>query len=110
MCIFATLFGTISFLAVPGYTYSSDWNDLVGSPSLPEALIIGVKYFEPPYRKINSPSGLWVSGSAFGSLGPRLRPHLRLELLHLYPYNAGRRYVQFSGIDVSTGSGALAAI
>ena len=47
---------SISFLALPGSAYQSNWNPLVFSLSLPFAALIAVRYFIPVYRKVNSPS------------------------------------------------------
>ena len=54
--IFATFVSSISYLALPGIAYGSNWNAFVFSLSLPIASVIAVKYFVPLYRKINSPS------------------------------------------------------
>ncbi|MDC6366250.1 MULTISPECIES: sodium:solute symporter family transporter [Flavobacteriaceae] len=56
MSIFATFVSSISYLALPGSSYSSNWNAFVFSLSLPIASLVAVKFFVPLYRKINSPS------------------------------------------------------
>ncbi|WP_258104702.1 sodium:solute symporter [Marinoscillum sp. MHG1-6] len=70
MSIFATFVSSISFLAIPGKAYLSDWNAFVFSLSIPIASIMAVKFFVPLYRSINSISaytylerrfGLWAS-------------------------------------------------
>ncbi|MEP4531716.1 MAG: sodium:solute symporter [Cyclobacteriaceae bacterium] len=70
MSIFATFVSSISFLAIPGKAYLSDWNAFVFSLSIPIAAVMAVKFFIPLYRSINSISaytyleqrfGLWAS-------------------------------------------------
>ncbi|MEQ8473517.1 MAG: sodium:solute symporter [Marinoscillum sp.] len=70
MSIFATFVSSISFLAIPGKAYLSDWNAFVFSLSIPIAAIMAVKFFVPLYRSVNSVSaytyleqrfGLWAS-------------------------------------------------
>ena len=56
LSIFATFVSSISYLALPGSAYQSNWNPLVFSLSLPFAALIAVRYFIPVYRKVNSPS------------------------------------------------------
>lgn len=67
MSIFATFVSSISYLALPGNAFQSNWNALVFSLSLPIATIIAVKYFVPLYRKINSPSAYTFMEQRFGS-------------------------------------------
>src|SRR5210317_434569 len=54
MSIFATFVSSISFLALPGKAYMSDWNALVFSFAIPIASILAVKFFVPLYRGIGS--------------------------------------------------------
>lgn len=54
MSIFATFVSSISFLALPGKAYSSNWNAFVFSLSIPLASILAVKFFIPLYRGIGS--------------------------------------------------------
>lgn len=56
LSIFATFVSSISYLALPGSAYQSNWNPLVFSLSIPFAAFIAVRYFIPVYRKVNSPS------------------------------------------------------
>ncbi len=66
MSIFATFVSSISFLALPGNAYLTNWNAFVFSLSIPLALIIAVRYFVPLYRKINSPSAYTFLEQRFG--------------------------------------------
>jgi SSS family solute:Na+ symporter len=66
MSIFATFVSSISYLALPGNAFQSNWNALVFSLSLPIATLIAVKYFVPLYRKINSPSAYTFMEQRFG--------------------------------------------
>ncbi len=67
MSIFATFVSSISYLALPGIAYQSDWNAFVFSLSLPIAAIIAVKVFVPLYRKVNSPSAYTYLEQRFGA-------------------------------------------
>ena len=51
LSIFATYLSSISFLALPGKSYASNWNPFVFSLSLPAATWIAVRFFLPYYRK-----------------------------------------------------------
>jgi SSS family solute:Na+ symporter len=66
MSIFATFVSSISFLALPGNAYLSNWNAFVFSLSIPISLAVAVKYFVPLYRKINSPSAYTFLETRFG--------------------------------------------
>ena len=66
MSIFATFVSSISFLALPGIAYLSNWNAFVFSLSIPVAAIVAVKYFIPMYRKANSPSAYTYLEKRFG--------------------------------------------
>ncbi len=67
LSLFATFVSSISYLALPGSAYQSNWNPFVFSLSLPFAAIIAVKYFVPLYRKVNSPSAYTYLENRFGS-------------------------------------------
>ena len=66
MSIFATFVSSISYLALPGNAFQSNWNAFAFSLSLPIAAVIAVKYFVPVYRKINSPSAYTFMEQRFG--------------------------------------------
>lgn len=66
MSIFATYVSSISFLAIPGKAYQSDWNAFVFSLSIPVAAILAVKFFVPLYRSINSISAYTYLEKRFG--------------------------------------------
>ena len=98
MSIFATFVSSISFLALPGNAYSTNWNALVFSFSIPVAAILAVKFFVPLYRRIGSISaynyletrfGVWarVYASACYLLTQLMRTGAILLLLAL-PINA----------------------
>lgn len=67
LSIFATFVSSISFLALPGNAYLTNWNAFVFSLSVPFALWVAVKYFVPLYRKINSPSAYTFLEERFGA-------------------------------------------
>jgi solute:Na+ symporter, SSS family len=56
MSIFATFVSSISYLALPGQAYQSNWNPFVFSLSIPFATYMAVRFFVPLYRSVNSPS------------------------------------------------------
>ncbi len=66
MSIFATYVSSISFLALPGNAYQTNWNAFVFSLSIPFASLIAVIFFVPLYRKINSPSAYTYLEQRFG--------------------------------------------
>jgi SSS family solute:Na+ symporter len=66
MSIFATFVSSISYLALPGNAFLSNWNAFAFSLSLPIASLISVKFFVPLYRKINSPSAYTYMEQRFG--------------------------------------------
>jgi SSS family solute:Na+ symporter len=66
MSIFATFVSSISFLALPGKAYQSDWNAFVFSLSIPIAAYMAVKFFVPLYRSINSVSAYTYLENRFG--------------------------------------------
>ena len=67
MSIFATFVSSISFLALPGNAYLSNWNGFVFSLSIPLAAWIAVSYFVPLYRKLKSESAYFYLETRFGS-------------------------------------------
>jgi SSS family solute:Na+ symporter len=66
MSIFATFVSSISYLALPGQAYQSNWNPFVFSLSMPFASFMAVKFFVPLYRSINSPSAYTYLEMRFG--------------------------------------------
>lgn len=66
MSIFATFVSSISYLALPGNAFQSNWNAFVFSLSLPVASVIAAVYFVPLYRKVNSPSAYTFMEQRFG--------------------------------------------
>lgn len=51
LSIFATYLSSISFLALPGSAYATNWNAFVFSLSLPPTTWIAVRWFLPYYRR-----------------------------------------------------------
>jgi SSS family solute:Na+ symporter len=66
MSIFATFVSSISFLALPGIAYLSNWNAFVFSLTLPIASLFAIKFFVPLYRKVGSPSAYTYLEKRFG--------------------------------------------
>jgi SSS family solute:Na+ symporter len=66
LSIFATFVSSISYLALPGQAYLTNWNAFVFSLSLPIAAIFAVKFFVPLYRSVNSPSAYTYLEKRFG--------------------------------------------
>lgn len=66
LSIFATFVSSISYLALPGSAYGSNWNAFVFSLSIPIAALITVRYFIPVYRRINSSSAYTYMEQRFG--------------------------------------------
>ena len=66
MSIFATFVSSISFLALPGKAYQSNWNALAFSFSIPIAAYMAIKFFIPLYRKQNSISAYSYLEKRFG--------------------------------------------
>ena len=66
MSIFATYVSSISFLALPGSAYRSNWNAFVFSLSIPVAAYMAVRFFIPLYRSVNSPSAYAYMEMRFG--------------------------------------------
>jgi SSS family solute:Na+ symporter len=67
MSIFATFVSSISFLALPGKAYQTDWNGFVFSLSIPIAAYMAVRFFVPLYRSINSISAYSYLETRFGA-------------------------------------------
>lgn len=67
MSIFATFVSSISFLALPGKAYGSNWNALVFSFTIPIASILAIKFFVPMYRNLNSISAYNFLEVRFGA-------------------------------------------
>ncbi|WP_031425434.1 sodium:solute symporter [Flavimarina sp. Hel_I_48] len=66
MSIFATFVSSISFLALPGNAYLSNWNGFVFSLSIPLAAIVAVVFFVPLYRNMQSESAYFYLEKRFG--------------------------------------------
>ena len=66
LSILGTYVSSISFLALPGKAYGSDWNSFVFSLSLPFATILAIRYFLPFYRKSGYISAYEHFESRFG--------------------------------------------
>ncbi|SDM10058.1 solute:Na+ symporter, SSS family [Catalinimonas alkaloidigena] len=66
MSIFATFVSSISFLALPGNAFLTNWNAFVFSLSIPVASVVAVLFFVPLYRRINSPSAYAFLEQRFG--------------------------------------------
>lgn len=66
LSILATFVSSISYLALPGQAYLTNWNAFVFSLSLPLASVIAVKFFVPLYRSVNSPSAYTYLERRFG--------------------------------------------
>ena len=66
MSIFATFVSSISYLALPGKAYMSDWNALVFSFSIPVASFLAYKFFVPLYRGLGSISAYKYLETRFG--------------------------------------------
>ena len=66
LSIFATFVSSISYLALPGSAFATNWNAFVFSLSIPIAALITVRYFIPVYRRINSSSAYTYMEQRFG--------------------------------------------
>jgi SSS family solute:Na+ symporter len=66
LSIFATFVSSISYLALPGQAYQSNWNPFVFSLSIPFASFMAVRFFVPLYRSVNSPSAYTYLEMRFG--------------------------------------------
>ncbi len=67
MSIFATFVSSISFLALPGKAYMTNWNAFVFSLSIPLASLAAVKFFVPLYRKVGNVSAYYYLELRFGT-------------------------------------------
>lgn len=67
LSILGTYVSSISFLALPGKAFASNWNPFVFSLSLPLATWIGVKWFVPFYRAQGSVSAFEHLEARFGA-------------------------------------------
>lgn len=67
LSIFATFVSSISYLALPGQAYLTNWNAFAFSLSIPFATLMAVKFFVPLYRSVNSPSAYTYLEKRFGS-------------------------------------------
>jgi len=66
LSIFGTYVSSISFLALPGKAFVSNWNALAFSLSLPLAAWLATSYFVPYYRKIDVISAYELLETRFG--------------------------------------------
>jgi len=66
MSVFATFVSSISYLALPGQAYQTNWNPFVFSLSIPFAIFMAMKFFVPLYRSVNSPSAYTYLEIRFG--------------------------------------------
>jgi SSS family solute:Na+ symporter len=67
MSIFATFVSSISFLALPGKAYMTNWNAFVFSLSIPLASFAAVKFFVPLYREVGNVSAYYYLELRFGA-------------------------------------------
>jgi len=77
LSIFATYVSSISFLALPGKAYATNWNPFVFSLSLPIATWAAVRYFLPYYRRTGEVS-------AYAHLERRFGPWARVYASMFY--------------------------
>lgn len=66
LSIFGTYLSSISFLALPGKSFSANWNAFVFSLSLPLAAWVAVKWFAPLYRSTQDISAYAYLERRFG--------------------------------------------
>ena len=66
LSIFATFVSSISYLALPGIAFLSNWNAFVFSLSIPIAIFMAIKFFIPLYRSVGSPSAYTYLEERFG--------------------------------------------
>lgn len=66
MSIFATFVSSISFLGLPGGSYSGNWNQLIFSLTIPVATWLAAKIFIPLYRGIGSVSAYQFLEDRYG--------------------------------------------
>lgn len=67
LSIFATFVSSISFLALPGKAYMSNWNAFVFSLSIPIASLLAFKFFVPLYRRLGNISAYNYLEVRFGA-------------------------------------------
>jgi len=67
LSIFATFVSSISYLALPGQAYLTNWNAFAFSLSIPFASWMAVRFFVPLYRSVNSPSAYTYLENRFGA-------------------------------------------
>jgi SSS family solute:Na+ symporter len=67
MSIFATFVSSISFLALPGKAYMTNWNAFVFSLSIPLASFAAVRFFVPLYREVGNVSAYYYLELRFGA-------------------------------------------
>ncbi|MBM4040129.1 MAG: sodium/solute symporter [Planctomycetes bacterium] len=77
LSIFGTYVSSISFLALPGKAYDTNWNPFAFSLSLPLAAWIGVRWFVPHYRRLGAIS-------AYDHLEARFGPWARVYAVACY--------------------------
>lgn len=65
--IFGTYVSSISFLALPGKAYGSNWNPFVFSLAIPLAVVVAVRYFVPFYRRSGQVSAYHHLEERFGA-------------------------------------------
>jgi solute:Na+ symporter, SSS family len=66
LSIFATFLSSISYLALPGKSFSGNWNPFVFSLSIPIVAWIAVRFFLPYYRKSGEVSAYALLENRFG--------------------------------------------
>ncbi len=66
LSIFATFVSSISYLALPGIAFLSNWNSYVFSLTIPFAMLMAIKFFIPLYRSVGSPSAYTWLEQRFG--------------------------------------------
>src|SRR3990172_8919721 len=66
LSIFGTYVSSISFLALPGKAYGSNWNAFVFSLSIPVTTWLAVRYFVPFYRRSGEVSAYTHLENRFG--------------------------------------------
>ncbi|OHB64271.1 MAG: sodium:solute symporter [Planctomycetes bacterium RBG_13_62_9] len=77
LSIFATYVSSISFLALPGKAFATNWNPFVFSLALPLATWVAVRYFLPYYRRTGEVS-------AYAHLEHRFGPWARVYASTFY--------------------------
>jgi solute:Na+ symporter, SSS family len=66
LSILATYVSSISYLALPGKAFATNWNAFAFSLSIPFVAIVAVKYFLPYYRKSGAVSAYELLENRFG--------------------------------------------